>query len=45
MSIFLEVITIEHESEHDLSRKSNFSTPKIYAEEGGFFKVWYVYSS
>ena len=49
MSIFLEVITIEHESEHvlehDLSTKSNFSAPKIYTAKGDLSKRWYVYFS
>jgi integrase len=49
MSIFLEVITIEHESEHvlehDLSTKSNFSAPKIYTAKGNLSKRWYVYFS
>ena len=42
MSIFLEVITIEHESEHvlehDLLTKSNFSVPKIYTKKDDFHK-------
>lgn len=49
MSIFLEVTTIEHESEHvlehDLSIKSNFSVPKIYTAKGDLSKRWYVYFS
>ena len=38
MSIFLEIIKIEHKSEHvlehDLSTKRNFSVPKIYTAKG-----------
>ena len=45
MSIFLEVITIEHESEHVLLAKSNFSAPIIYTTEGDLSKLWYVYSA
>ena len=49
MSIFLETITFEHESEHvlehDLSTKSNFSAPKIYTAKGDLSKRWYVYFS
>ncbi|MUH36956.1 site-specific integrase [Zobellia amurskyensis] len=49
MSIFLDAIRIEHESEHvlehDLSTKKNFSTPKIYTAKGDLSKRWYVYFS
>ena len=49
MSIFLEVITIEHKNEHvleyDLSTKPNFSAPKIYTAKGELSKRWYVYFS
>ncbi|SNR80481.1 Site-specific recombinase XerD [Maribacter sedimenticola] len=49
MSIFQETVTFEHESEHvlehDLSAKSNFSTPKIYTAKGDLTKRWYVYFS
>ncbi|SEL80244.1 hypothetical protein SAMN04488008_105236 [Maribacter orientalis] len=42
MSIFLEVITVKHESEHvlehDLPTKSNFSAPKIYTAKGDLSK-------
>ncbi|TLP70115.1 hypothetical protein ES765_21490, partial [Maribacter sp. ACAM166] len=49
MSIFLQTITNEHESEHvlehDLSTRSNFSAPKIYTAKGDLTKRWYVYFS
>ncbi|MEP2279634.1 hypothetical protein [Maribacter sp.] len=45
MSIFLHAITIEHESEHDLSTKPNFSVPKIYTAKGDLSKRWYVHFS
>lgn len=35
----------EHDSEHDLSKKKNFSDPKIYNANGDVKKRWYVYFS
>jgi hypothetical protein len=37
MAIFLEVITIEHESEHNFSEKNNFSAPNNYTEKGDLY--------
>ena len=35
----------EHDSEHDLSKKKNYSVPKIYNSNGDINKRWYVYFS
>ena len=35
----------EHDSEHDLSKKKNYSVPKIYNANGDIKKRWYVYFS
>jgi len=35
----------EHDSEHDLSKKKNYSVPKIYTSNGDINKRWYVYFS
>ena len=35
----------EHDSEHDLSKKKNYSAPKIYNANGDIKKRWYVYFS
>lgn len=35
----------EHDSEHDLSKKRNYSDPKIYNANGDIGKRWYVYFS
>ena len=35
----------EHDSEHDLSKKKNYSDPKIYNANGDIKKRWYVYFS
>ena len=44
-----EFITFEHDleldSEHDLSKNNNFSSPKIYTANGDLSKRWYVYFS
>ena len=32
----------EHDSEHDLSKKKNYSVPKIYNTNGDIKKRWYV---
>ena len=49
MLTFKEIITFAYESEYetayDLSKKSNFSTPKIYTAKGDLSKRWYVYFS
>ena len=49
MSTLNEFITFEHETEHvlehDLSKKSQFSSPKIYTANGNLKKRWYVYFS
>ena len=31
----------EHDSEHDLSKKKNYSVPKIYNANGDIKKRWY----
>ncbi|WP_158850421.1 hypothetical protein [Algibacter sp. L1A34] len=44
-----EFITFEHENEHDLehtlAHKKDFSIPKIYNANGNLAKRWYVYFS
>ncbi|MBD0831654.1 tyrosine-type recombinase/integrase [Aestuariibaculum sediminum] len=49
MSYLNEFLTFEHRSEHvfehDLSKKPQFSTPKIYTANGNLDKRWYVYFS
>ncbi|WP_158850550.1 tyrosine-type recombinase/integrase [Algibacter sp. L1A34] len=44
-----EFITFEHENEHDLehtlAHKKDFSVPKIYNANGNLAKRWYVYFS
>ncbi|GAA4301155.1 tyrosine-type recombinase/integrase [Aestuariibaculum suncheonense] len=35
----------EHDLEHDLSKRPQFSTPKIYTANGNLDKRWYVYFS
>ena len=49
MQTLNEVITyehyLEHDSEHDLSHKKDFSAPKIYTANGDLTKRWYVYFS
>ncbi|WMI70086.1 tyrosine-type recombinase/integrase [Mangrovimonas sp. YM274] len=53
MSTLNEILTFEHESEHNfahdlehnLAHKTNFSTPKIYDAKGDLKKRWYVYFS
>ncbi|MCH4552705.1 hypothetical protein [Aestuariibaculum lutulentum] len=35
----------EHDLEHDLSKRPQFSTPKIYTVNGNLGKRWYVYFS
>lgn len=36
---------LEHDLEHDLQMKKNFSTPKIYNAKGNLNKRWYIYFS
>jgi integrase len=45
MCILDEILTLEHESEHDLSQKKQYSNPKIYTAGGDLSKRWYVYFS
>ncbi|WP_435133045.1 hypothetical protein [Formosa sp. A9] len=49
MSILNELLTFdlqnEHDLEHDLIKKPQFSTPKIYNAKGDLSKRWYVYFS
>ena len=53
MSTLNEILTFEHESEHNfahdlehnLAHKTNFSTPKIYDAKRDLSKRWYVYFS
>ena len=49
MLTFNEIVTFAYESEYetayDLSKKKNFSTPKIYTAHGDLTKRWYVYFS
>jgi integrase len=49
MITFKEIVTFAYESEYesayDLSKKNNFSIPKIYTAKGDLSKRWYVYFS
>jgi hypothetical protein len=53
MSTLNEFLTFEHRSEHvyeydlehNLTLKTQFSTPKIYNTKGDLTKRWYVYFS
>jgi len=49
MSYLNEFLTFEqrseHDLEHDLSKRPQFSTPKIYTANGNLSKRWYVYFS
>jgi integrase len=49
MSTLNEILTFEHENEHDSEHdpylKKNFSVPKIYNANGDLGKRWYVYFS
>ncbi|MFL1013228.1 tyrosine-type recombinase/integrase [Flavisericum labens] len=53
MSLLNDFLTFEHRSEHvfahdlehDLSKKPQFSSPKIYTANGDLSKRWYVYFS
>lgn len=42
---FIFTSTNEHVFEHDLKKKTLYSTPKIYMANGDLSKRWYVYFS
>jgi len=49
MQTIYELITLEYQNEHDLEHtlghKTQFSTPKIFDANGNLKKRWYVYFS